>query len=376
MIAAIILILLLFFGSMAALRVLYNKNWSKGLSLKLDFADREVYEGEKTELVEELANRKNLPLPAVEIDFDLDRGLRFTNTANSIVSDKLYRRDVFAISARQKITRRLELNCTRRGYYRIEKNGISANDIFLSKKYVGSFPQNGELYVFPERISADRVSVPFNRIMGELLCRDKVYEDPLEFGGIRDYMSSDPMKYINWKASARSAELVVNLHDSTLSQRVCIFLDTADNYSAFEEELNEEAVRLVLALAERISSRGILLDVYGNAADKEEDEALRMENIGSASLRTFARALARLKFRDISIEKTMGNFTPDRKTLYILISKNQDLEALRELSRLGAISDALWICPYMNEKKPMEVPGNITCIPWAADVRKAEGAAI
>lgn len=33
------------------------------------------------------------------------------------------------------------------------------------------------------------------------------------------------MKYINWKASARGGTLLVNQHDSTLSQKVTVLLD-------------------------------------------------------------------------------------------------------------------------------------------------------
>ena len=32
-------------------------------------------------------------------------------------------------------------------------------------------------------------------------------------------------KYINWKATARAGQLLINLHESTLSQRVIIALD-------------------------------------------------------------------------------------------------------------------------------------------------------
>ncbi len=372
MIPVIILILLLIFAAMAAIRFLYDRNWSKGLGVRLSFADPEVREGEVTELLEEITNRKNLPLPAVEIDFNLDRGLRFVNTANSLVSDRLYRRDIFALSGNQKITRRLKLNCTKRGYYSLSGNGLVANDIFLSKKYVTAMLQNTSLYVLPEKISSERISVPFNRIMGELLTRDRVYEDPFEFGGIRDYIPTDPMKYINWKASAKSGGLVVNLHDSTLSQRVCILLDTAGNFSAFDSELTEEGIRIAASLAERITANGISLDIISSGRDVLSRETFHMENLSAGSMNSLLRSFARLELTEESIANEIKNIKPDGKTLYILISKNNSEENSRGLQSLAGANRCLWVCPYMNDDEP-ENPnkGKIELIPWAADVRKA-----
>lgn len=373
MIPVIIFILLLILAVMALIRLIYNKNWHKGLDVKLRFADSQVREGDSTLLLEEISNRKNLPLPAVEIDFNFDRGLRFVNTANSIVSDKLYRRDIFALAPNQKITRRLELNCLKRGYYTLTENGLAAKDIFLSKKYVTAFPQSTRLYVFPEHISAERIAVPFKRIMGELLTRDRVYEDPFEFGGIRDYMQSDPMKYINWKASAKSGKLVVNLHDSTLSQRVCIFLDTSGSDSAREAELTEEAIRLCAALSEKISSAGVGLDIISSGRDKLSGEKLRMESLGSGSLTALAKALARLELTDESIGAELSRFKADRRTLVILISKNNSPEALHELYRLSGDGRAMWIRPYADEAEKLALnEGRVIYQPWNVDLRKAE----
>ena len=38
----------------------------------------------------------------------------------------------------------LEFRCTERGYFRIEEAGVAARDLFLTQKYLGSFPQHTE----------------------------------------------------------------------------------------------------------------------------------------------------------------------------------------------------------------------------------------
>ena len=100
--------------------VLYDRLWGKGLEVKTSFQEEYATEDDTAALTEVVVNDKFLPLTVVEIDFHMGKGLRFTDEANTAVSDYTYRRDVFALGPRQKITRTLEFRCARRGYYRID----------------------------------------------------------------------------------------------------------------------------------------------------------------------------------------------------------------------------------------------------------------
>ena len=74
-------------------------------------------------------------------------------------------------------------------------------------------------------------------------------EDPFAFAAIRDYTPDDPMKTINWKASARTGSLMVNTFTSTVSSGVRVFLDVRmDPEQAYGEDLREDAVALAASL--------------------------------------------------------------------------------------------------------------------------------
>ena len=119
---------------------LYDRLWSKGLEVKVSFQEEYAVEDDTALLAEVVVNDKLLPLPVVEIDFHMDKGLRFSDEANTAVSDRSYRRDVFALGARQKITRTLEFRCARRGYYAIGQAGLDVRSLLLSKKYCAAVP--------------------------------------------------------------------------------------------------------------------------------------------------------------------------------------------------------------------------------------------
>ena len=63
----------------------------------------------------------------------------------------------------------------------------------------------------------------------ETLLNKFIFEDPFEFKGIRNYTTSDPMKKINWSASAKTGELMVNNYYDTTSRHVTIFLDVVND---------------------------------------------------------------------------------------------------------------------------------------------------
>ena len=235
-----IVLLVLYFAQ----RLLFRRLWDKNLTVQISFDRDYIFCGEEANLVETIVNNKYLPLPVLEVGFDMSRWVVFQDEENSTVSDMTYRRDVFTASVRQRITRTLPVRGKKRGYYRIASTTVTSYDFLMTEKQVAHFPQETEFYVLPAHISASHIRIPYSKIMGLLVSRRRVYDDPFEFAGIRDYRRSDPMKYINWKASARGGTLLVNQHDSTLSQKVTILLDCTGIGSAVTDALNETAISI------------------------------------------------------------------------------------------------------------------------------------
>ncbi|WP_322170730.1 DUF58 domain-containing protein [Acutalibacter caecimuris] len=286
--AALLLLFLL-------LRRLYDRFWQKGLGCSIQFTQDYAAEGETSVLREVITNRKPLPLPVLEISFHMDRRLQFGDGQNASLSDQTYRRDVFAVAAHQKITRLLDFRCAGRGYFRINETGLTAQDLSLTRRYIGRLPQNTEFYVLPRPVPTAQVQIPYARLMGAVLSRKRVCDDPFAFAGLREYARGDPMKYINWKATARAGQLLVNLHESTLSQRV-LFLIDMEGGGMQGGFLNEAGVRLACSLAGRLLAEGVELGLYSNGNDVQSAEPWRLESVsGAGSLLFLQKKLACLE---------------------------------------------------------------------------------
>lgn len=341
-----IVLLVLYFAQ----RLLFRRLWDENLTVQISFDRDYIFCGEEANLVETIVNNKYLPLPVLEVGFDMSRWVVFQDEENSTVSDMTYRRDVFTASVRQRITRTLPVRGKKRGYYRIASTTVTSYDFLMTEKQVAHFPQETEFYVLPAHISASHIRIPYSKIMGLLVSRRRVYDDPFEFAGIRDYRRSDPMKYINWKASARGGTLLVNQHDSTLSQKVTVLLDCTGIGSAVTDALNETAISIAAELAERMLADGISVSVISNGIDTVDGKMLSTgELTGRNTALYLRRRLARLECRNDLTPMPQLLLTlhdgAHGSDLYVLISKEQKLPVLPDLEALTEGSDAIWILP-------------------------------
>ena len=98
------------------LRITYRDNWSRNLSV-----DVTATKGDTIKMVETVTNAKRMPLPCVNIKFSIDKNLVFgQEDNNSRITDKTYRNDVFSLLSNQRVTRKIDVLCARRGVYRLE----------------------------------------------------------------------------------------------------------------------------------------------------------------------------------------------------------------------------------------------------------------
>lgn len=339
----------------------YAKHWNANLTVSLDFLQDFVYTGEQAEMTEQIENRKRMMLPILEVGFHMDRNLSFRDCENTSVSDYTYKRDIFALLGRQRVTRKLSLDCTKRGYYRIDQSDLTTFSILHRRRYSVESPADAALYVYAARTDVSDILVTCERLMGSLQCAKRLYEDPFAFSSIREYTVTDPMNTINWKASARTGILMVNTFESTLTEKVMIYLDMEDRGILKYEHLTEASVSVAASLAQKLIGRGMEVGLCVNAAD-----TYIAPSTGRKQLTNIEQALSRCRSDDSVIPfhmllaaQTPGQeqavqsadagpavFTPPEDAVIIFISKNaaQNQSAIEHFT--DQIQPAVWVVPY------------------------------
>ena len=331
--------------------VLYKKNWDKNLEVYVHYEKSQAFEGEKVNLSEVVVNRKWLPLPVVHIKLMLSKYLEFPDSKNANVSDNFYRDDLVSIMSYKKITRTLQFTCAKRGYYPIKSFDIVTTDIFLRSSLAKNIPLAEHLYVYPKILSDSMIEIPFQKMFGTILSKRLLNDDPFEFAGIREYQIYDSMRDINWKASAKTGDLKVNVHDYTASQHVIIFLNLETYALTQPKELKEESIRLAATYANAFIQNGIPVELYTNAKDLLLHDPIHVTAGSSMSHMTqINEALAR-----IDLEQEIDSFTPfiepylenaGKQTYCLFISSYQKEDFQTRLIELKhEKKDFTWIVP-------------------------------
>lgn len=248
-------------------RFVYERYWNKNLDVTMSYSKETAVEGEEAALIEVLVNDKRLPLPGLTVKFQTSRRLDFIHSENSAVTDLYYRSDIFSFGGREKITRTLPFCCRHRGYFTITQMALSCNDILYRDKFSELRDNFTQLYVYPRYVDIRRLLIPFNQLYGMILANRHFYEDPFEFRGIREYQPFDPMKAVNWKAFARTGDLMVNTYEDTASQEVCIYLNLENHGYANHYDIMEENIRLAATLSDMFISKGIPVSLKTNGCD-------------------------------------------------------------------------------------------------------------
>ena len=334
------------------IKKIYVNNWHKSISAGIDISKTAAFTGEELILTETIVNRKWLPLPMIQVKFEIDRSFVFGDEVqNTNVSDHCYKCDVFSLLFYQKITRRLPFTCTRRGYYTIDSMNVVSTDVMMDTTLARVIEVDKSITVYPEELKEEAVDIPYRRLMGSVLTRQYAYEDPFEFRGIREYQTYDSMKDVNWTASARTGELKVNIHGYTASRHVALLLNLENDGIWEYEQLKEKAISMTLSLACRLMEQGVLISVLSNGRDKLSGREVMIQSGCNESHKSNIMtqlASIDLKKQPVDFEKVIEQHKSELGdgTLYCMISTSRREKLQTCYNDMAAGSEgSVWIYP-------------------------------
>lgn len=343
--------------------VVYKRNWDKNLSTDISFSHTTATRGDKIEIIENVVNAKKLPVFCMNVKFDIDRSFIFgQKDTNSMVSDKTYRNDVFSLLSNQKVTRRIEVCCSRRGVYRLEAVEMVFPGAFMNEIMIHRSRLYSNITVFPKPADVSQMSDVNNMIMGELERRKYLSEDRFVFAGIRDYQSYDSIRDINWNAYARTGNLMVNHYNETVSRNVCILLNLESEGAYMQEDVVEQAISIAAGLSQLLAARGVNVSIVSNGRDIDTKQNITIKpGSGLSHFNKINMELARIdasqdmdEFADIvtalhkdnTLLKNGGNMQND--VVYVLISANKNDRMRKAVSMLmDSQFNKIWIVPQV-----------------------------
>jgi uncharacterized protein (DUF58 family) len=144
--------------------------------------------------------------------------------------------------------------CNRRGLFTLGPTQIRTGDPLGFFRVSYDLPGTAVLMVTPPVVPLPEIDVtPGGRVGEGKRARPDPLERTVSAGGVRQYQSGDPLRWIHWPLSIRYQELYVRNFDATPSSDWWIFLDldaSVQTGSGFEST-EEHAVILAASLADR-----------------------------------------------------------------------------------------------------------------------------
>lgn len=259
----------------------WNHHLFDRVTLSRELGEHRAFVDEDVPLKVTLENRKLLPLPWFEWRLTVPEGATVEGEALAASAAPgfswLVRRGAIGWYEKQGWTFNLRVN--ERGFHQLGPASIRSGDL------LGLFPRQEEddqfdhLTVLPRVFPLADLGFPAERPFGELRGRNRIFEDPRSIAGIREYRPGDPLRRVDWKATARTGELHSRIYDPSASHQFYILLniDTlAHSWEGYLKDDLERAVSVAASIAVWAAGSRYAVGLLANGAFPEADRPIRL----------------------------------------------------------------------------------------------------
>jgi uncharacterized protein (DUF58 family) len=354
-------------GLLAALLLyLWQRTCLDGVGYERSLSHDRATFGEEIAFEIEIVNDKLLPLTWLHIE---DRFPRALTTRGGLVTDRLERRrslvTVLPMLPYQRVRRRVTIVCDRRGEHTFGPAEVRSGDPVGYRSRSRRVREELSLLVYPKVFVLEPPGIASRVLLGNQRSRALV-GDPSRVVGVREYRPGDPLRHVDWRATARGAGLLVREHEPTASLRVGVFVDlhvppTVPPSTA--SDLVEFVVAVAASVVADLAGRGVAVGLYSAATVHGREIAHAPSSAPSAlpeTLELLARAspYGRLSFADV-LAHAGGRLSRATSVVVIAAAFPPPTQlALDELGRRGAVT-TIWAASETVEAPPPDGVGDV-----------------
>jgi len=324
--------------------LIYRRRGLKKLSYSRSYYPERVFEGETVTMTERISNAKFLPMPWVRVESILSPNLRYVaphkendqEEKNTVYGEH---NAIFSIAPYSSVVRRYTMLCEKRGYYALRAVNITCQEIFgIGNTTSREEDIHAAVTVYPRIADMRELSDLSRSLMGDVVVRRWIAEDPFMLRGTREYTPDDPMSRINWKASARTGSFMVNENDYTADIRLLVLFNVqADRFfqTDVDPDCIEEGISQAAGLLQYAAEHGISASFRSNSVDSPLGENRVDFGTGGGHLSEVFTQLAcitRLAKNDFShfLEGISAESPSDLGILIMTAYLNENIEAAIE----------------------------------------------
>ena len=259
----------------------WNRASLENLSYEREFSQRRVFIGEKATLSITLTNRKPLPLGRVRVEDEMPSSMMLdgADVVGSPNPEGQTLRHSTSMSWYERVRWTYEFQCNRRGFFRVGPSSLYSGDLFGFFSSESTAQDRDYVLVYPRVASLPEIGMPSARPLGEIRGGIRIFEDMSRPMGLRDYQVGDPLKTVDWKATARMQELQVRTYEPSSSTTVilAVAVDTmAHTWEGYSPIHLERIITAAASLAVYASERQHNLGLFSNGTPVLADRPMKI----------------------------------------------------------------------------------------------------
>lgn len=236
-----------------------------------------AFPGERVPLTIEVENDKALPLSWLRLEDPWPFAVgpeEQDQLAPSHLPDQGFLTNVFNLRWFETKRRSYSLLFRRRGVYPVGPVRMQSGDIFGMYERGISIGRAEYLTVFPELLPIETLDLPERDPFGDQRSRRRIFEDPNQPMGVRDYRPEDGFRRVHWPATARTGELQVKVYQPTAA-RVAVVCMNASTFQRHWEgvypDLLERLISVSATLANHFIEEGYQVGLISNSSLAHSD---------------------------------------------------------------------------------------------------------
>ncbi len=291
--------LLAFAGTLGALGTAMLWVWQRSCLTGVDYtrtlrAHRAQF-GDEVALETQLVNDKLLPLSWVHVDDELPRSLTIYGGDGAITrSARGGLQQLLALLPFQRVRRQFTIVCNERGLHRFGAARVRSGDPLGLRERAVYLQRPDHLLVYPKLFALGELPTVLRVPLGTTRATSLI-DDPSRIRGVRLYRPGDPMRHVDWRATARGGTLLTREFEATAFPRVAVFVDMSlprVRVAGVSSDVVEFTIAVGASIVAELSARGVATGLY--ASGGVEDQPIAREPSSSpAALAAMLELLAR-----------------------------------------------------------------------------------
>jgi uncharacterized protein (DUF58 family) len=208
--------------------------------------EKRIFLGEEVSVQLEIHNRGWLPIPWLYIYESLPVELAAGSSIKRVVS----------LGPHGKAVIFYKLNAYKRGYYPVGPFTTKFGDTLGLADVQELERQPDFITVYPHIITFTNAHLPSRSPLGTMRHQQPIFEDPSRVRGKRDYVASDSLRRVDWKASASTGRLQIKQFEPSIALQTVIFLNL--NGSEYNTRNRIDATELAIVVAASLANWAVI----------------------------------------------------------------------------------------------------------------------